>query len=60
LTATGARVRFSLDSDRNNQVRLLVIYAAFTLGVCLLACVVPTRRALRVQPIVPMRVIRPK
>jgi len=26
------------------------------LAVCLLACVVPTRRALRVQPIVAMRV----
>jgi predicted permease len=32
------------------QVALLVAYAAFMLGVCLLACVVPTRRALRVQP----------
>ena len=32
------------------QVVLLVVYAAFMLGVCLLACVVPTRRALRIQP----------
>jgi len=32
------------------QVALLVVYAAFMLGVCLLACVVPTRRALRIQP----------
>jgi ABC-type antimicrobial peptide transport system permease subunit len=32
------------------QVALLVGYAAFMLGVCLLACVVPTRRALGVEP----------
>ena len=32
------------------QVALLVCYAAFMLGVCLLACVVPTRRALNVEP----------
>lgn len=29
---------------------LFVAYAAVMLGVCLLACVVPTRRALRVEP----------
>jgi putative ABC transport system permease protein len=32
------------------EVALLVAYAVFMLGVCLLACVVPTRRALGVQP----------
>ena len=32
------------------QVALLVGYVAFMLGVCLLACIVPTRRALSVQP----------
>jgi putative ABC transport system permease protein len=38
------------------QVVLLVAYAAFMVGVCLLACVVPTRRVLGVEPIVAMRV----
>ena len=32
------------------QVAMLLAYALFMLGVCLLACVVPTRRALGVQP----------
>ena len=32
------------------QVALLVAYAALMLGVCLLACVVPTQRALRLEP----------
>jgi ABC-type lipoprotein release transport system permease subunit len=32
------------------QLARLMGYAAFMLGVCLLACVVPTRRALGVQP----------
>lgn len=29
---------------------LLAAYAALMLGVCLLACVVPTQRALRLEP----------
>ena len=32
------------------QVIMLVAYAALMFGVCTLACIVPTRRALRVQP----------
>lgn len=32
------------------QAAMLVAYAAFMLGVCLLACIVPTRRALGVEP----------
>jgi putative ABC transport system permease protein len=31
-------------------VALLMVYAALMLGVCLLACIVPTRRALGVEP----------
>jgi predicted permease len=37
------------------QVALLATYAVVMLGVCLLACVVPTWRALRVEPTVAMR-----
>ena len=32
------------------DVALLIGYAILMLGVCMLACVVPTVRALRVQP----------
>ena len=32
------------------HVAILVAYAAFMLGVCLLACVVPTQRALSIEP----------
>jgi predicted permease len=38
------------------QVSLLAAYAAFMMGVCMLACVVPTRRALRVEPTEALRV----
>jgi putative ABC transport system permease protein len=34
---------------------LVAGYAVFMLGVCLLACIVPTRRALRVQPMEALR-----
>ena len=38
------------------QFAIVVGYAFFMLGVCLLACVVPTRRALSVEPTVALRV----
>ena len=38
------------------QIAMLLGYATFMLGVCLLACVVPTRRALGVEPTVALRV----
>ena len=55
-----------LDSDRNDtglfesaptavEAASIAGYAIFMMGVCLLACVVPTRRALRVEPIIALK-----
>jgi ABC-type antimicrobial peptide transport system permease subunit len=38
-----------------SNVALLLAYAALMLGVCLLACIVPTWRALNVEPTVALR-----
>ena len=35
---------------------LLTLYVAFMAGVCMLACIVPTRRALSVEPSEALRV----
>ena len=37
------------------QVAILLGYATIMLGVCLLACIVPSRRALSVEPTVALR-----
>ena len=37
------------------QLAIVAAYAIFMLGVCLLACVVPTRRALGVEPTIALR-----
>ena len=37
------------------QIAILTGYAAVMLGVCLLACIVPTRRALAVEPTAALR-----
>jgi ABC-type antimicrobial peptide transport system permease subunit len=38
-----------------SRVALLVLYSTLILGVCLLACIVPTRRALAVEPVEALR-----
>ena len=46
----GVLVRGATGGFRAPDVAFGVAYVALMLGVCLLACIVPTRRALRVQP----------
>jgi len=41
------------------QIAMLLAYATLMLGVCLLACVVPTRGALGVEPTIALRVDQP-
>jgi ABC-type antimicrobial peptide transport system permease subunit len=50
-TLAGLLVLASTSSGVSSRgVALLVAYAVFMLGVCLLACIVPTRRALGIEP----------
>jgi len=37
------------------QLAMLAAYGLVMLGICLLACIVPTRRALSVEPTVALR-----
>jgi predicted permease len=46
----GMLVRASTGAMQIGQVVVVLVYGALMMGVCLLACVVPTRRALRIQP----------
>jgi predicted permease len=59
IAFTGHRPDTALKLDPGvlspGQYALLAGYAALMLGVCMLACVVPTRRALRVQPVEALR-----
>ncbi len=45
-----ALLRTGLGALSAREVGLVVAYAALMMGVCMLACVVPTRRALRIEP----------
>ena len=45
-----ALVRVVIGALTTREVGLVVAYAALMMGVCMLACIVPARRALRVEP----------
>ena len=58
VTATAVPDAGSVDAPAASlalRVVMLIGYAAMMFGVCMLACIVPTRRALRVQPTVALR-----
>jgi hypothetical protein len=46
----GILVRLSTGRMQLAQIAVVLAYAAMMMAMCLLACIVPTRRALRVQP----------
>ena len=60
IAARGARIETEMPGLSGElsleQFAIVVAYAILMLGVCLLACVVPTRRALSVEPTIALRV----
>lgn len=55
LVVGGIAFGFSAGALSLVNVALLVVYVALMFGVCMLACAVPTRRALAVEPTVALR-----
>jgi ABC-type antimicrobial peptide transport system permease subunit len=50
-----ALARAAIGGLSTTELALVTAYAALMMGVCLLACIMPTRRALRVEPTVALK-----